>query len=132
MIQYNCISIAPSPSGKASDSDSDIRKFESCWGNHKKTNRYYIYFFSYNFIGDYMNIRNKINDYIVDKEYKIIIKNNYVNVINYEEIKDFNDNKIEIINKKNNITKIIGENLIISKMQDDEVLIKGKIKNIEL
>ena len=79
-----------------------------------------------------MNIRNKINDYIVDKEYKIIIKNNYVNVINYEEIKDFNDNKIEIINKKNNITKIIGENLIISKMQDNEVLIKGKIKNIEL
>ena len=74
-----------------------------------------------------MNIRNKINDYIVDKEYKIIIKNNYVNVINYEEIKDFNDNKIEIINKKNNITKIIGENLIISKMQDNEVLIKGKI-----
>ena len=27
---------APSPSGKASDSDSDIRKFESCWGNHLK------------------------------------------------------------------------------------------------
>ncbi len=78
-----------------------------------------------------MKIFNKLDRYITDKTYKIIIKPNTINIINYIEIKDFSNTKI-VINNTNGITTIIGKNLVVSKMQDNEVLITGIIKNIEL
>lgn len=78
-----------------------------------------------------MNLINKLDRYITDKNYKIIIKENNIDIINYKEIKDFSNTKILIVNNKG-ITTIIGENLVVSKMQDNEVLITGKIKTIEL
>ena len=78
-----------------------------------------------------MKIFNKLDRYITDKTYKIIIKPNTINIINYIEIKDFSNTKI-VINNTNGITTIIGKNLEVSKMQDNEVLITGIIKNIEL
>ncbi len=78
-----------------------------------------------------MKIFNKLDRYITDKTYKIIIKPNTINIINYIEIKDFSNTKI-VINNTNGITTIIGKNLVVSKMQDNEVLITGKIKTIEL
>lgn len=83
------------------------------------------------FIGDKMNILNKLDRIITDKSYKIIIKENNINIINYKEIKDFSNNKV-IITNYNGTTSILGENLVVSKMQDNEVLITGKIKTIEL
>lgn len=82
-----------------------------------------------------MNILNKINNnlnrYLMDTESKIIFKDNYLNIINYREIKDFTSNQIIVqIDKK--IVTIKGENLVVSKMQDNEVLITGIIKIIEL
>ena len=67
----------------------------------------------------------------MDTTYKIIIKDNTINIINYEEIKDFSSNKI-VVKTKKNITTIIGKDLVVSKMQDNEVLITGLIKTIEL
>ena len=78
-----------------------------------------------------MKIFNKLDRYITDKTYKIIIKPNTINIINYIEIKDFSNTKI-VINNTNGTTTIIGKNLVVSKMQDNEVLITGKIKTIEL
>ena len=78
-----------------------------------------------------MNILNKLDRMITDKNYKIIIKDNNINIINYKEIKDFSNNKI-IITNYNGKTTIFGENLVVSKMQDNEILIAGKIKSIEL
>ena len=68
---------------------------------------------------------------LMDTTYKIIIKDNTINIINYEEIKDFSSNKI-VVKTKKNITTIIGKDLVVSKMQDNEVLITGLIKTIEL
>ena len=78
-----------------------------------------------------MNIRTKLNDYLIDTKYKIIIKDNQINIINYEEIIDFGINKITV---KCNTNKIIieGNNLIITKMLDDEILIKGIITIIRI
>ena len=78
-----------------------------------------------------MSIRTKLENYLIDKKYKIIIKDNQINIINYEEIIEFGINKIII---KCNNTKIIieGTNLLISKMQDEEILIKGKISIIRI
>lgn len=78
-----------------------------------------------------MNLLNNINRFLIDTDYKMIIKNNYLNIINYEEIKDFSDEKIKILTTYGLMT-IKGENLVVSKMQDNEVLITGKIKTIEL
>ena len=79
----------------------------------------------------YMNIRNKINNYLEDKEYKITFINNQVNINNYIEIIDFNTNTISIKHNKG-ITKIIGKDLVVSKMIDNEILITGVIKEIEV
>ena len=78
-----------------------------------------------------MKLINRLDRYITDKSYKIIIKDNNINIINYKEIKDFSNTTIKIDTNKG-ITTITGENLVVSKMQDNEVLITGKIKTIEL
>lgn len=78
-----------------------------------------------------MKIINKLNRYLEDDNYQIIIKNNSVNIINIEEIVDFSISKVTTkCNKK--IIIIEGKNLIISKMQEDEVLITGTIYNVRI
>lgn len=76
-----------------------------------------------------MKIIRKINNYLEDKEYKIIIKENQVNIINYDEIIDLTFNKI-IIKHKQKIITIEGTELYIVKMVEDEVLINGNINHI--
>lgn len=78
-----------------------------------------------------MKIFDRIDNYLVDKEYKIIIKKNYLDIINYEEVKDFSDKEIKI-KYKDGITKIIGDNLVISKMLDEEVIIMGNITRLDI
>lgn len=78
-----------------------------------------------------MKMKQMINDYLIDKEYKIIIKENEVNIINYSEIIDFNLEKISIRYNEKIIT-IEGKKIYIYKMIDDEVLIKGKILMVRI
>lgn len=78
-----------------------------------------------------MKLTSKLDRYLEDKNYKIIIQKNQVNIINFKEIIDFSDNKISLKcdNKRINVE---GKNLIISKMIDDELLIIGNIYNIRI
>ena len=78
-----------------------------------------------------MKLINKLDRYLYDKEYKIIIKENYVNIINYDEIIDFNLNNISV-KYQDKVIAIDGHNLTISKMVEDEVLIIGEISNIRI
>lgn len=78
-----------------------------------------------------MKLIDKLDRYLIDKEYKIIIKNNTINIINYIEVKDFTNNKIIITHNKGQ-TIIEGKDLVVSKMQDNEVLIVGNISSIKL
>lgn len=78
-----------------------------------------------------MRMIDKLNNYLVDNEYKIIIKENQVNIINYDEIIDFTLEKISVRYKQKKIT-IEGKNLFISKMVEDEVLINGSITTIRI
>lgn len=78
-----------------------------------------------------MNIRNRIDNYLNDKVYKITILNNTVNINNYIEILDFTSTVISIKHERG-ITKIKGKDLVVSKMLDNEVLITGNIKEIEV
>lgn len=78
-----------------------------------------------------MKLISKLDRYLEDKNYEIIIKENSVNVINFQEIIDFSINKITL-RCENKIINIEGKNLIISKMLDEEVLIRGIISNIRI
>ena len=78
-----------------------------------------------------MKIINKINNYLEDNEYKIIIKDKQINIINYDEIIDFTLNRISIKYKEKIIT-IEGNQLYIIKMIEDEVLISGNIQVIRI
>lgn len=78
-----------------------------------------------------MKIIDKINNYINEIDYKITITDNYINIINYIEILDFNSTRISI-RHNNGITNIIGTDLVVSKMVEDEILITGKFTTINL
>ena len=77
-----------------------------------------------------MNLFNGIRSYIQGSDTKIIIINNKINIINYKDIISFDSNIVIIkLDKKNIIIK--GEDLVVSKLMNDEVLITGVFKNIE-
>ena len=76
-----------------------------------------------------MKLLNYLDKYLIDNQYKITISNNYLNIINYQEIIDFSNKEISIRHNEG-ITIIKGNNLVVSKMQDEELLIKGDIKSI--
>ena len=73
-----------------------------------------------------MNLKNFINDL----EFKITILNNCINVVNYEELVLLSEDKI-IIKNDNKSILIIGKNLSILKLLNQELLIKGIFQNIE-
>lgn len=76
-----------------------------------------------------MKLFNYLDRYIVDSEFKVIIMNDYLNVVNYSEVIDFSSKEISIRYDRG-IMIINGDNLVVSKMLDDELLIKGNIKSI--
>ena len=78
-----------------------------------------------------MKMIKKLNDYLEDTQYKIIIKDKQINIINYDEIIDFTFSKIIIRHAKKIIT-IEGDELYIVKMTEDEVLINGNVTNIRI
>ena len=79
---------------------------------------------------DCMNIINGIRRYIMENDTKITIVNNKINITNYIDIGHFDNNKIIVkLNNKNIIIK--GENLVVSKLLDSEILITGEFYNIE-
>lgn len=78
-----------------------------------------------------MKLMDRFNDYISDREYKIIIKENTLNIINYDEIIDFSLQKVSV-KIKNKILVIEGTNLVISKMIEQEVLITGNISLVRI
>ena len=73
----------------------------------------------------------RIISYIKDNKFKINYINNSVNVVNYDKILEVTDEVITII-KENKIILIRGNNLKISKLLDNEILITGLINKIEL
>ena len=71
-----------------------------------------------------------IRSYFIDEEFQIIYLPNQIDIINYQEIDSFDDEKIRIRYKEGVL--VIGvKNLSINKLLEDEVLIGGKIEKIE-
>lgn len=82
-------------------------------------------------MGDIMlNKFNNLRTYILENEFKITILTGRIDIVNYLEIDHFDDTKI-IVRFEKGIVIIKGENLTISKLLNDELLILGKIKAVE-
>lgn len=71
-----------------------------------------------------------LKEYIYDNKFQLLVVDNTINILNYEELISFSDIKVIIKCKNNNLT-INGKNLIINKMISNELLIKGVITSIE-
>ena len=70
-----------------------------------------------------------IKDYVRNDEFKITLNNKNVDIENYTNIGNISNKEIIIYNNKTQI-KILGSNLSVSKMLNDEILIFGKYNNI--
>ena len=71
-----------------------------------------------------MKIIDGIRNYVIEQEFEIRIINNKVDVINYKDIGHFDSNKV-IINYSDGSVVIKGNNLVVSKLMNDEILIGG-------
>lgn len=77
-----------------------------------------------------MNLFDGIRSYINEEDLKIVIVKNKINIINYIDIGHFDLNKIVVKIKEGEII-IKGNELVISKLLKDEILITGNFNNIE-
>lgn len=72
-----------------------------------------------------------IREYILEQKLEIRVSLNYVDIINYKDIGHFDNSKVTVYHNNGEIN-VIGEKLVISKLMNNEILITGSIKNIEL
>lgn len=77
-----------------------------------------------------MKLFDKLDRYLVDNVYRITIEGRKIHVINYEEIVDFSSKQV-VIKYNGGKTFIWGNDLVMSKMVDDEILITGELDKIE-
>lgn len=74
---------------------------------------------------------SRLSNYINNDKFSLTITDNMLHIINYKKILSLDEEYISVItdNKKINIK---GDKLIPQKLLDNEILIIGKIKNIEV
>ena len=72
-----------------------------------------------------------IREYLLENDFKLILTDGNIDILNYQEISLFDDNHV-IIKSNNKFITILGNNLIITKWLDDEILVNGEITKIEL
>lgn len=68
--------------------------------------------------------------YLVDKDYKVTISDRTIHIMNYIEVEDFSSTRV-VVRYEGGRTILTGTDLVVSKMQDEELLITGKLKMIE-
>lgn len=74
---------------------------------------------------------NKIYDYISDNEFRFTIYDNKIHIINYKKIISLEDNYISFLSSNKKII-IHGNNLLLKKLLDNELLLQGFITSIEV
>ena len=76
-----------------------------------------------------MRIIKNIQNFLMDQDYYIDIFNNCLHVYYYEELITLKDNLIELKLKEFKLV-IEGINLLVSAMDNHEILVKGIINNV--
>lgn len=78
-----------------------------------------------------MSIIKDFRSYLLEEELKINIYYNRVNIINYITIDHFDNSSIIVRHNKGHIN-IKGQNLVVTKLINNELLIEGNIKSVDL
>ncbi len=78
-----------------------------------------------------MSIIKSFRSYLLEDDFCVHLYKNRVNIINYSTIGHISDNEI-IVYFDNGMLIIKGNNLSLLKMIEDELLISGTIKSVEL
>jgi len=76
-----------------------------------------------------MHILKTIKSYLYDQNYVVNIYDNYLYLFNYVELKNLSDTNLKIKFEKFDL-EVTGNNFLIYKMTDKEMLIKGSIDNV--
>lgn len=76
-----------------------------------------------------MHIKDTLVNFLYDKEYFISIYDNFIHVFNYKELISLTS-KLVILKLDKFKLEIKGEDLFITKMISNEILIRGVIKNV--
>lgn len=76
-----------------------------------------------------MNFSNAIKDFVYDNNYYISLYGNNLHIFRYEKLNKLTDEEIIISFKDFNLI-INGINLLIVKMNNDELLIEGNILSV--
>ena len=74
---------------------------------------------------------DKINNYLLDSEYKLTVFEDKIHLINYKKLLVLEDEKIVLSTNKTIVT-ITGEKLSLKKLLQNEVLLSGVIRKIEV
>ena len=76
-----------------------------------------------------MHIKESLINFLYDKDYFINIFENYIHVFNFRELKSLSSKKI-ILKLDTFTLDIEGNDLFVTKMLPNEVLIKGTISKV--
>lgn len=73
-----------------------------------------------------LHLKENLINFLYDLDYFITIYDNYIHIFNYKELISLSDTKI-VLKMPNFTLEIKGNNLFITKMLKNELLIKGNI-----
>ena len=71
-----------------------------------------------------------LREYIMENEFKITILKDKINIVNYDRIINLTDNEVSL-KIENTKVKIYGNNLMLNKLLDREILLTGRISKVE-
>ncbi len=77
-----------------------------------------------------LKLFDKLDRYLIDNNHKVTIEKNRVHIINYIEIVDFSSDRVKL-KYSDGLIILLGKDLVVSKMLEDELLIMGKLRSIE-
>lgn len=73
----------------------------------------------------------KIKEYVIDSTFSFTYRDSMIHIINYDDLISMEEERISITYGNKRMI-IRGQNLIVRKLMDQEVLITGEIEEIEL
>lgn len=77
-----------------------------------------------------MGIIHQFRNYLLEESFELKAYKNMVNVVNFTSIGHFDSYKV-VVEYEGGKVVISGEDLVVSKLMSDEILITGKISSIE-
>lgn len=76
-----------------------------------------------------MHMKDNLINFLYDREYFINMYEGFIHIFNYKELVSLNSNQIVLKMEKFKL-EITGKDLFITRMLENEILIKGIVKNV--